>query len=247
MIKTEIDGKVALITLAREEKHNALNLPMIEAINSFLHSLKGNKNIRALIIKANGKNFCAGADIEWLLDGSALNKIDNINDAKKLSDMFANIASLPFITISYINGAAIGGGFGLAATTDIKIAATDASFSTPETKIGMVPAIIAKYIVETIGISEARYMFLTGKKITAQEALQKNIVNEVIPKSDFEQHKEALLKSILKTCPIAVKLTKSMLSSWPLETKSDYEIMAEARQSVTTRDRLAQTLKRNGD
>ena len=248
MIKTEIiDGNRAILTLAREEKHNSLNLDMIEAINSFLNSLRRNNNIRVLTIKANGKNFCAGADIEWLLKSRDLNEVDNIIDAKKLSEMFTNIASLPFTTISYINGAAIGGGFGLAASTDIKIASKDACFSTPETRIGMVPAIIAKYVVENIGMSEARYMFLTGKKINSQEALQKRIVNEVIQKSDFRQHEEALVRSILKTCPIAVKLTKRMLSNWPLEIKSDYKIMAETRQSATTRERLVQALKRNGD
>jgi methylglutaconyl-CoA hydratase len=247
-IQTSIKDNIAFLCLNRPNKHNALNKEMILSINDFITKLKNNNKIRALIIIANGDNFCAGADIAWLAESVELSTSDNIADAKILSDMLNNLSTLPFHTVTYIHGKVIGGGLGLIAASDIVIADPETTFSAPEAYIGMVPAIITKFLVQRIGISHTKNMFITGEFINSNEAIKLGLVNKIELKANHKDHEKKLLKTILKTSQRAVSIIKSMFddnsTNYYNGKKPGYEIMAYTRQHKDTQEKLVEFLQK---
>lgn len=248
MIETNIENNIATLILDRPEKQNALNADMIKSISNYIKKLNAQAGIRALIIKANGKHFCAGADIKWLIDSKSLCKADNIADAKKLRDMLELIETTNFVTISYVKGNVFGGGVGLMAATDIKVATPCATFCTPEVKLGMTPAIIGKYVINSIGITQAKLMMLCGNKVSASEALEQKLISQLVPENKLEENEDNLVKSILKTCPRAVRITKEMFDDkspyYVYSNQRPHEIMANLRVSNKTQEKLTRLIKK---
>ena len=125
--------------------------------------------LRAAVLSGAGAVFCAGADLEWMSKMAAYSQEDNIRDATAAASMFSAWDSLPVPVIARVHGAAIGGGAGLAAVADIVVASSDATFGFTEVKLGLLPAIIAPYVLAKIGRSAARELFLTGRRFTAEQ------------------------------------------------------------------------------
>src|SRR5205085_11202791 len=139
--------------------HNAFNDELIaEAIELFTN-LPG--DARAIVLRSNGPNYCAGADLNWMSRMVAYTREENIRDSSKLAKMYAVINECPLPVVGRIQGAAIGGGVGLVSVCDIAICSTESKFGLSEVKLGILPAVISPYVIAKIGETHARALFLT--------------------------------------------------------------------------------------
>lgn len=173
----EQDGLLE-VTLNRPEVHNAFNDELIAEAIELFESI-GGRDVRAVLLKGTGQNFCAGADLNWMSRMVSYTRDENIRDSSKLAKMYALINECPVPVIGRIQGAAIGGGVGLVAVCDIAIATRDAKFGLSEVKLGILPAVISPYVIGKIGESHARALFLTGERFDAERALRIGLVHHV--------------------------------------------------------------------
>jgi methylglutaconyl-CoA hydratase len=171
------DG-ILTVTLNRPEVHNAFNDELIaEAIDLF-SSIDADA-LRAVVLQGTGKNFCAGADLNWMSRMVSYSRDENIRDSSNLAKMYAVMNECPLPLIGRIEGAAIGGGVGLVAVCDIAIAARDSKFGLSEVKLGILPAVISPYVIAKIGESHARALFLTGERFDAERAHHIGLVHRI--------------------------------------------------------------------
>lgn len=172
------DG-VLTVTLNRPDVHNAFNDELIaEAIDLF--SQIDTTAVRIVVLQGTGKNFCAGADLNWMSQMVSYTREENIRDSSLLAKMYALINECPLPVIGRIQGAAIGGGVGLVAACDIAIAMADTKFGLSEVKLGILPAVISPYVIAKIGETHARALFLTGERFEAERALRIGLVHRVV-------------------------------------------------------------------
>ena len=139
-----------------------------------------------MVFAGAGKVFSAGADAAWMAKMAGYSHDDNVRDARAGAEMFLAINTVPAIVIGRIHGAALGGGSGLAAVCDIVVAEADAIFGFTETKLGILPAMISPYVLQKIGASAARDLFLTGRRFDAKKAKEIGLVHEVVAAADLD-------------------------------------------------------------
>ncbi len=175
----EESGGVLLVTLNRPEVHNAFNDELItEAVDLFRGV--GQRDIRAVVLRGSGSNFCAGADLHWMSRMVKYSRDENVRDSANMARMYACINECPVPVIGRIQGAAIGGGVGLVAVCDIAICTQDSKFGLAEVKLGILPAIISPYVIAKIGQTHARALFLTGERFDAGRALHIGLVHRIV-------------------------------------------------------------------
>jgi methylglutaconyl-CoA hydratase len=155
--------------------------------------------------------FCAGADAAWMARTIEYLHEDNLRDATRAAEMFAALDTLPAVVIGRIQGAAIGGGAGLAAICDIAVAEDGAQFGFTETKLGILPAVISPYVLAKIGPSFARELFLTGMRFSAQRAREIGLVHAVVPASDLDATVARYTKEVMSASPSAVAAAKALI------------------------------------
>ena len=174
----EHDDGVLTVTLNRPEVHNAFNDELIgEAIDLF--SSIDTDATRVVVLKGTGRNFCAGADLNWMSRMVSYTREENIRDSSLLAKMYALINECPLPVVGRIHGAAIGGGVGLVAVCDVAIALASSQFGLSEVKLGILPAVISPYVIAKIGATHARALFLTGERFDAGRALHIGLVHRV--------------------------------------------------------------------
>jgi len=161
-IRLDTDAKVARITFARPEVHNAFNATMIGELDAVFKHVKNEATVRVVVLTGEGKSFCAGADIHWMREVIDYSYEQNLAESILLAEALHKLYSLPKPTVAMVNGTAIGGGNGFLSACDIAVAAEEANFGLSEVKIGLVPAAISPYVIRKIGESKAREYFLTG-------------------------------------------------------------------------------------
>lgn len=229
------DG-VLTVTLHRPDVHNAFNDELIaEAIDLFSNIDTG--AVRAIVLKGTGKNFCAGADLNWMSRMVAYTRDENVRDSSKLAKMYALINECPVPVVGRIQGAAIGGGVGLVAVCDIAIATGETKFGLSEVKLGILPAVISPYVIAKIGESHARSLFLTGERFEAERALRIGLVHRVV--DSVEELDAAIYETVtqLKTSgPEAVRECKKLIAhvaSHELVDTIPYTINAIAERRVS--------------
>ncbi len=210
-IKFEKDNKVARITFCRPEIHNAFNSDMILELMDVFNKMKDDKEIRVIVMTGEGKSYCAGADLNWMRAVKDYSYEQNLKESLELAALFRLIYEFPRPVIGRINGAAIGGGTGFVAVTDIAIAADTAIFSFSEVKIGVVPACISPYVVKRVGEGRAREFFLTGERLTAQRALDAGLVNQAVKADELDTAVDKMVKQILTSGPDAIGVCKDLL------------------------------------
>lgn len=204
---------VAYITLNRPEKHNAFDENVINTLNDTWNKLSQRPDIKAVILKARGKSFCAGADINWMAKAAKFGADENIDDARNLAQMLYNFYSLPQFTVSLVQGRALGGGLGLVACSDFVIAERHCVFSFPEVRLGLTPATIAPYIIKVIGPRHAKRYFQSAEQFTAQRALDIGLVHELGEDiEELEMMLEGLLETISQNDPQAIRHSKNLVT-----------------------------------
>ncbi|MFZ5432654.1 MAG: enoyl-CoA hydratase-related protein [Calditrichota bacterium] len=203
--------EVRQITLARSEIRNAFNAELIRQITAALREMADDRRIRVLVLAAEGKVFCAGADFHWMAGQKDATMEQNLDDAGKLFDMFQAMYDFPCPTIARVQGGAYGGGAGLMACADFVIMSDDAVSSFSEVRIGLVPATISPFVIRKIGLSHAREVFLTGMMISAQKALDIKLANAVVPVAELDKTVDEQVAALLRCGPEAQRATKRLI------------------------------------
>lgn len=211
-----IENAIARINFNRPRIHNAFNEVMLDELIKVFRDLKKRKGtVRVVILTGNGKSFCAGADLNWMKKMMDFSYEENLKDSYQVSECMYLLYSLPMPTIARVNGAAIGGGMGLVAASDIAIACQEAVFSLSEVKLGLVPACISPYVIKRAGESKCRELFLSGERISAEKALSAGLINESVPRIQLDDAVQRWTKRFLKNGPEALSVCKGLLEKIP--------------------------------
>ncbi len=211
-VKLDIDADgVATVTLNRPQVRNAFDEALIAALTDTFKTLAGEAQMRVLVLRAEGKHFCAGADIGWMRRMAGSSRQENIKDAGALAAMLYALDTLPVPTIARVQGAARGGGVGLICCCDMAIAAEDATFAFSEVKLGLIPSTIAPYALRAIGAHAARRFFLTAETFTARQALGTGMVSEVVAEPALDARLAELIQALLANGPAALRAAKGAI------------------------------------
>ncbi len=210
-LKRTDEGPVATVALARPEAHNAINAALIEELTRCFEELAGEERVRVVVLTGEGPSFCAGADIRYMRDTANLSYEENVEDARRLADMFRAVNELPKPVVAKVRGTAIGGGVGLVAAADIAVAEEGTRFAFSEVRLGIAPATIAPFVVRKIGYSRARALFLTGERFDAERAREIGLVHESVPEGDLDAAVEGVVSRLLRGGPAAQAAIKELL------------------------------------
>ena len=213
-LSTRRDGGVEYLTLNRPEVRNAFNAAMIEEITAWAREVTADAGgLRAVVIAGAGKTFCAGGDAAWMAQTVNYSEAENLRDAQALSHMFRAIDGVPLPVIGRVQGAAMGGGAGLAAVCDIVVAAEDAMFGFPEVKLGLIPAVVSYFVIGKIGRSAAHELFLTGARFTAARAYEIGLTHRVVPASDLDAEVAKYIAELAGGGPDAIAAAKRLIDT----------------------------------
>ena len=204
-------ANVDYVTLNRPEVRNAFNEHLIAEMTAWAEQAAADSSLRAVVMSGAGPSFCAGADLAWMAKMAGYTQEENLRDARAAAAMFAAIDTLPMPVIAQIHGAALGGGAGLAAVADIAVAADDTTFGFTEVKLGLIPAVIAPYVLAKIGQSAARELFVTGRRFDAAYARDIGLVHAVVPAADLIDRVNKYLIEIATNGPEAMSAAKALL------------------------------------
>jgi methylglutaconyl-CoA hydratase len=213
MVEVERKGAAAWVWLNRPELHNALNEELVRELAEVFRALERDAETRVIVLSGRGKSFCAGGDIESMRRQGAGSATQNRDTARELADLFHVIASSPKPTIARVNGAAIGGGLGLASACDIAIASSEAKFAVSEVRLGLIPATIGPYVVRAIGARWARRLFQTAERITAEQAEKIGLVHEAVEPDALDARVDAVVGDLLEGGPLAQKAAKELIDA----------------------------------
>jgi methylglutaconyl-CoA hydratase len=207
------DAEVARVRLNRPDVRNALDTGTIAALTEVFHGMRERTDVRAVVLEGAGAIFCGGADIKYMRSALDLTQEQNYKDALRLSDMFAAIDACPAPVVARVQGAALGGGAGLVAVCDIVVAEEDALFGFTEAKLGIVPAVISPFVVRKIGVSQARALFPTAERFSAERALRIGLAHEIVPPGQLDATVESKLRELLTSGPQSARLAKHIAKS----------------------------------
>ena len=210
-IEIEIDARgVALVTLNRPEKHNALTPDVIAGLTKAAATLGADPAVRVVVLTGAGKSFCAGGDLAWMQKAMAADHDTRLVEARKLATMLQALNTMPKPLIGRIQGQAYGGGLGMASVCDVAIGVTGARFGLTETKLGVIPATIAPYIIARMTEAKARRVFMSSRIFDADEAVALNLLAQVVAPEDLDAAVEVEVASYLKCAPGAVADAKAL-------------------------------------
>lgn len=209
-IKITQSNKIAIVTLNRADKRNAMHGPLISELSLALTTLAQSET-RVLILNGAGEDFCAGGDIAWMQHMINASQDQNEADAKQLAELLLQLYHFPVPTIVLAQGKTFGGGMGLVTASDIALANKDAVFGFPEVKIGMTPAVISPYVIAAIGVRQASYYFLTGESFKAEEAKSIGVIHRIIDHQPLLDAGLALANTLLVNGPYALSGVKKLI------------------------------------
>jgi len=207
----EARNNVAFITLNRPEKRNALNDRIISGLREAMVAAEADDQVRVVILRGAGKDFCAGADLAQLEKSAEASVLENLEGASRMADLFLTLRGLKKPVIAAVHGRALAGGAGLASACDLVIASRSAQFCYTEVKIGFVPAIVMSIARRNLGEKRAFEMLATGKTFTAEEAAEIGFINRVCDDDSFEAEVEKYAVEISRLSASALMLTKRLL------------------------------------
>lgn len=212
--RTGPNGVVARVTLDRPDVHNAFNAELIGELRQTFRRLDDEPadKLRAVVLAGKGPSFCAGADVNWMRASLGLTKEQNEQDAMVMAEMFDAIDRCPVAVIARVQGAALGGGMGLCAVSDLVIAEAGAKFGFTETRLGILPAVISPFVIAKIGESHARALFPTGRRFDATRAVRIGLVHEVVEGEDaLDAAVDTAVSDLLAAGPIAARAAKAIV------------------------------------
>lgn len=209
-ILVESHNSLARVTLNRPHRRNALDANMVDELCNAFEGLGRDESVQVIVLTGNGSAFCAGADLNWMGSGGSVSAAEAQKDAERLMKMFRAIDECPCPVVGRIQGPAFGGGVGLIAVCDIAVAVEDASLALSEVRLGLVPAVIAPFMLRKTGESFVRRFFLTGESFSVSAARQFHLVHDVIERDKLNARVDELVQMILRLAPQATRDTKAL-------------------------------------
>lgn len=203
---------IAWLALNRPEVHNAMNAELIAELTEVYKSFNDSQ-VRVVVLTGNGKSFCAGADLNYMKGIAEYGHKENVEDGKRLANLFKSIYDCPIPTIALVHGSAFGGANGLLAASDIVIAEENTTFAFSEVKLGIAPATIAPFVIKRIGEFGAKELMMTGKRFKGKEAHKWNLVNHIYKSGEDENPLNEILKQFESCAPGAVMETKKLITT----------------------------------
>jgi len=238
MVSLTIEGSQANLTLTRPDKFNAMNVAMIQELIlllewtaersagrcNTLHDKEGSPYLRTLVLRGEGKHFCAGADINMMRDAGANTPEENRADSERLDRLFNGLWAHPCFTIAAVQGVALGGGAGLISCCDYVMANKNVRIALSEGKLGILPAVIGPYVYRRLGSAHFRRLAMQAGKIFSEEALRIGFIEEIVDDNFVSAHIARLTKEVLSTGPSAVTLAKELTLGFDRWTGTDEEL-----------------------
>ncbi len=211
-LKTHTLHGLHTITLARPEVRNAFNETLIGEIRQAFEQAGANPDVRCIVLAAEGKAFCAGADLNWMRRMADYNREQNIDDAGELARMLRTLYECPKPTIARVQGDVYAGGMGLVAACDMAVSLDSAGYCLSEVKLGLIPATISPYVIRAMGARASHRYFLTAERFDAAEALRLGLVHEVVnSEAQLDERVTALTQALLLASPHAMQACKQLL------------------------------------
>ncbi|NUQ53238.1 MAG: enoyl-CoA hydratase/isomerase family protein [Phycisphaerales bacterium] len=221
----DIHGPVATLSLNRPDARNALSIPLLADLRARVDELSGRSDVTVVVMTGAGKAFCAGMDLKAVLDNHEL----SLQLLSSLAELTIAIRTLPQVTVAKVNGAAIGGGCGLATVADLCVTHADSRMGFPEVDLGVCPAVVAPWLVRKIGAGRARAVLLRGGLMSGAEAHDDSIADHVVPTlAELEPFTAALAKRLSSGGPQALRATKGLLNT--IDGSLDREIVRRGAQ-----------------
>lgn len=240
---------VLTLTLDRPDKRNALSGAMVEALHAALERTELDADVRVVVVRGAGKDFCAGADLDELLASADRSPADNEASALRLGAALTRIRALPKPVVAVVQGRALAGGLGLVTACDLAIAGAGAQLGYPEIQRGFVPAMVMTLLRRATGEKAALDLVLTGRLLTALDARALGLIARVVPDADLEREATALVATLATASPSALALTKQLF--YQLDGRSFEEgvalgarVNALARQTPDFRAAIAHFLRK---
>ena len=205
---------VARLTLSRPAVHNAFDATLIADLRSAFTALarEDPMALRVVVLAGDGPSFCAGADVTWMQAAMTLDTEANEQDAMAMAEMFEAIDTCPAPVVARVHGAALGGGMGLCAVSDIVVAESGTRFGFTETRLGILPAVIAPFVVAKIGETHARALFPGGRRFDAVRAQRIGLVHELVEgETALDEAVDAAVDDLLAAGPTAARAAKSII------------------------------------
>jgi len=227
------DADIATLTLNRPDKRNAISFELIDDLLRALGEVE-KSSAQVLILTGAGKAFCSGMDLDNLKALLGRSAEQNLKDSQTMVRLFRSLYEFPKVTIAAVNGAAIAGGTGLAVLCDFTLAVPEAKFGYTEVRIGFVPAIVSTFLLRQVGERQARDLLLTGRIITAEEALRIGLINEIVSAEKLSSRARELAGQLMANSPTSLRLTKRLLNDHA-RAELDAQIEAAVRENAAIR------------
>ena len=251
LARVDVHGRVARLTLGRPEARNALSLDLLRALRAALAGVQeraARGEVTVLILTGEGKAFCAGMDLKAVLgdDGLARTLLN------ELAEFTLELRALPAVTLARVNGAAIGGGCGLACVCDFVVTHADAKMGFPEVDLGVCPAVVAPWVVRRVGAGRARQLLLAGGLMSGAQAVECGLATHAAADAaSLDGATEALTARLAQGGPGALRATKALLNELDgsLETAAvmrGAELSASVLRGEEARSMLRAHLSRKG-
>lgn len=228
LVSVDRAGPVAVITLRRADKRNALNRELIAALTAAFAAVRDDAAVRVVMLTGDGPAFCAGMDLGELRDTLTAGEDVVWDDAVKLATLFDLIYTLPKPTIAAVNGPAVAGGAGLASVCDLAVAVPTATFGYPEVRRGIVAALVLPHLLRLVGERAARSMLLTGELIPAAEALRVGLITEIAENKGLMDAAKRIAGQCALGGPKALASTKRLLAGFSRQALSVEELAKES-------------------
>jgi methylglutaconyl-CoA hydratase len=232
-IQLAFDAGIATITLNRPDKRNAISFELIDDLMRAIKEVEKSSS-QVLILTGAGKAFCSGMDLDNLKALLGRSVEQNLKDSQTMVTLFRPLYEFPKVTIAAVNGAAIAGGTGLAVLCDFTLAVPEAKFGYTEVRIGFVPAIVSTFLLRQVGEKQARDLLLTGRIITAEDALRIGLINEIVPAEKLSSRARQLAAQLMENSPTSLRFTKRLLNDHA-RAELDAQIEAAVRENAAVR------------
>ncbi len=210
-LEIELNGPVATIWMNRPDLHNAFDETLIAELTAACVALDDDADVRVVVLAGRGKSFSAGADLNWMKRAANNGIDDNLNDARALARMLRTLAEMKKPTIARVQGAALGGGMGLASACDVAVASTKAVFATSEVKFGIIPSAISPYVLRAIGARQATRYFQSAERIDAARAREIGLVHETVEPEQLDAKVQEIANALLQGGPCAQAAAKDLI------------------------------------
>lgn len=211
-VRVDRDARgVARVTIARAEKHNAMDAATIDALAEAAGRLGQDPELRVVVLGSDGPTFCAGGDLGWMREQMEADAAARAREARRLAGMLAIWDGMPKPVVARVQGNAFGGGVGLLAVCDLAVGLEGAAFAMTETRLGIIPATIGPYVLARIGEPAARRLMLSARRFGAGEAREMGLLARVVPAGALDQAVEEEVAALLACAPGAVAEAKALI------------------------------------